>query len=92
MEILKYLGRSLDQTDDDWMAVRQNIMRASLVWGRMGTLLRQEGAYPKVLAMFYRAVAQAILLYCLDTLVLLEAMEKKVEGSHTAFLRHIMGK
>ena len=35
----RYMGRPRDQTDDDWPAVRQNNMRARLVWGRLGTLL-----------------------------------------------------
>ena len=34
-----YLGRTLDQTYDYWSAVQRNIMRARLVWGRLGTLL-----------------------------------------------------
>ena len=42
--------------------------------------------------MFYGAVVQSILLYGLETCALLEAMEKKVEGSHTGFLVHIAGK
>ena len=29
----RYLGQPLDQTDDDWPAVRQNIMCTRLVWG-----------------------------------------------------------
>ena len=60
--------------------------------GDLGTLLRQEGKDPRVLEMFYRAVAQAIFLYGLETWVLSVAMEKKVEGAHTDFLRQIMGK
>ena len=35
----RYLGRPLDQTDDDCTAVRQNIMCTRLVWGRLGKLL-----------------------------------------------------
>ena len=35
----RYLGRPLNQMDDDCTAVRRNIMRAKLVWGRLGTLL-----------------------------------------------------
>ena len=35
-----YLGITLYQTDDDWMAMRWNIMRARSVWGRLGTLLQ----------------------------------------------------
>ena len=56
--------------DDDFPAVRQNIMRARSVWGRLGTLLRREGADPKVSESFYRAVVQAILLYGSETWVL----------------------
>ena len=35
---------------------------------------------------------QAVLLYGLETCVLLEKMERKVEGIHTGFLCHITGK
>ena len=42
--------------------------------------------------MFYMEVVQEIILYGLDTWVLLSAMERKVEGAHTGFLRYITGK
>ena len=67
-------------------------MRTRSLWGRLGTLLRRGGLEPRVLEMFYRAVVQAILLYELETWVLLAAMEKKVEGVHTGFLQNITGK
>ena len=41
--------------------------------------------------MLYRAVIQAVLLFGSETWILLEAMERKVEGTHTCFLRQIMG-
>ena len=44
VKTFRYLGSPLDQRDDDWLAVRRNIMHARLVWGRLGTLLRREGA------------------------------------------------
>ena len=50
--LLKYLGRPLEQSDDNWPAVRQNIGRAQQVWGRLGFILRQEGADPFALAAF----------------------------------------
>ena len=78
--------------DDDWPDVRQNIMRARSVWGRLGTLLRREGADTKVSASFYVAVVQAILLYGSETWVLSASMEKRIEGTHTEFLRMITGK
>ena len=67
-------------------------MRARLVWGRLGTLIRREGAYPRVAEMFYREVAQAILLYGSEMWVLLAKMDKKVEGEHMGFLRNIVVK
>ena len=81
-----YLGIHLYQTDDDWPAVQSNIMRSRSVWGRLRTLLRREGAEPRVSKMFYSAVVQVILLYGLETWVLLLAMKKKLEGTHTEFL------
>ena len=35
----QYMGRPLDQTDDYWPSMQRNIIRASSVWGRLGTLL-----------------------------------------------------
>ena len=36
VENFKYMGRILHQTDGNWPAVSQNIMRARLVWGMGG--------------------------------------------------------
>ena len=35
----QYMGQPLDQADDDWPYMRQNIMRTRSVWGILGTLL-----------------------------------------------------
>ena len=45
-----------------------------------------------MLEIFYRAVVQAIILYGLETWVLSASMEKRIEGTHTEFLRMITGK
>ena len=58
----------------------------------LGTLLRQEGADPKVLEMLYRAVALAVLIFGSETWVLSAEMDRKVEGTHTGFLKNIMRK
>ena len=79
----RYLGRPLDQTDDDWTDVRRNIMRARSVWGRLETLLRREGAETRVSEIFHRAVVQAILLYRSETWVFLASMTKRIEVTHT---------
>ena len=67
-------------------------MRARSVWGRLGTLLLREGADPRVMAMFYKAVSQAILRYGLKTWVLSVATDNNVEGAHMGFLIYITGK
>ena len=76
--IFWYLGRPVDQTDDDWPNMRWKIMNTRLVQGILGTMIRQEGVDPRVAEMFYRAVVQAFLLYGLETWVLLVAMERKL--------------
>ena len=42
--------------------------------------------------MFYRDVAQSILLYESETWVLSEAMDRKLKGTHNGLLTHITGK
>ena len=45
--------------------------------------------YPRVEAMLFWDVAQAVLISVLETWVLLEVMEKKVKGTNTSFMRQI---
>ena len=77
--------------DDYWPAVRQNIVLASLVWVRLRTLMRREGAELRVLEMFDRAVAQGVLFFILETWVLSAEMDRKVDVTHTCFLQNITG-
>ena len=51
----------------------------------------KEVADPRVAEMFYREVTQALLLFCADTWTLSEEMERKVEGTHTRYLKDITG-
>ena len=46
---------------------------------------------PRVVTMLHRAVAQGVLIYGLDTWILLAVMERKVEVTHTGFMRKITG-
>ena len=92
VENFKYLGQTINQTDDDWPVVRQNILRTRLVWGRLGALMRREGSEHKVSEFFYREVVQAVLLFGTENWILLAAIERKSEVSHTCFLQHITGK
>ena len=41
--LFKYLGRTMEQSDDDWPEVRRKIRKERKVWGRLGVVLRREG-------------------------------------------------
>ena len=87
----KYMGRPLDQMDDELMAVRQNVKQARRLWGRLGEMIRREGAEPIVVEILYREVTQVVLLFVSETWLILAAMEIILEGTHTSFLRQITG-
>ena len=91
VDAFKYLGRVLHRTDDDWPAVLRNIRRARQVWGRLGKLLRREGAELIISAKFYRAVVQAVLPFGERTWVMLAVMLSKIEGVHVGFLQQVTG-
>ena len=74
-----------------WIIIFE-IMGAPLVWGRLGTLLLQEGVDPKVSELFYRAVTQSVLFFGSDIWVLLETIERKLVVTPMGFLRQIAGK
>ena len=63
VEVFKYLGRLLEQSDNDWQAVLCNTLKELQVWWKLGKLLRREGAEPEFLAKFYCSVVQAVLLF-----------------------------
>ena len=65
--------------DDDWLAVVGNLGKAQKSWGRLCRILSRKGADPKVLANFYKAVAQAVLLFGVETWVLSPRMERALD-------------
>ena len=92
VKTFKYLGRPLDQKNNDWPSIWKTIMRMRTFW-RAGVekLLRREGADPRVAAIFYRLVAHAVLLFGSETWVISVEMERKAKGTHMGFLRQITG-
>ena len=86
VDAFTYLGRVLHWTDSDWPEVLRKTRRARLIWGRLGKLMRREGAYPITLETFYRAVVQAVLLFGAKAWVLLAEILNNLEGVHVGFL------
>ena len=57
------MGRVLTARDDNWIAAVSNLGKARKSWGRLSRVLGRDGADPKVSEKFYKAVAQAVLLF-----------------------------
>ena len=55
---LRYLGRVMTNTDDNWRAVAGDLRKARVTWGRLARILGREGGGPKSVTQF---------LYCRDT-------------------------
>ena len=56
--------------DDDWLAVVGNLGKEIWSWGQLSRILSREGADPKVLVHFYKAVLQEVLMFGAETWVL----------------------
>lgn len=78
----RYLGRPITSSDDDWMAVHQNLSQVQQWWGYLNCVLTWDRASPWVSGMFYKATVQAILLYSLETWTIIQAMLKALQGFH----------
>ena len=59
------------------------------VWGRLGKLLQREGMEPEVSEKLYHTVVQAVLLFGVETWVLLAPMMKSLEEENVSFLRQV---
>ena len=88
----KYLGRILEESDDDWPALQSNLKKARAKWGRIGRILSREQANPRVMATFYKAIIQSVLLYGAETWVLTKCMMQPLRGFHQRCARHLTGR
>ena len=61
-------------------------------WGRLSRILSQEGADPKVSENFYKAVAQAVLLFRAEMWVLTQSMERALDRFQSRVAKRITGK
>jgi exonuclease III len=87
----KYLGRVVNNSDGDGPTVHRSLQRARATWGRIGRVLSKEGADPKTMASFYKAVVQSVLLYGSESWTLTLSMEKKLQSFHRRCARYVTG-
>ena len=78
--------------DDDWLVVVGNHGKTRKIWGRLSRILIREGADLKVSGNFYKAVAQAVLLFGAETCVLTPKMERALYSFQNRVARSITGK
>ena len=87
--IFRYLGRVLAERDNDWLAVEGKLGKARKSWGQLSRILSREGADPKVSGSFYKAVAQAVLLFEAETWVITPRMERDLDSFQNKVARQI---
>jgi len=85
------LGRPLSVFDEDWPAAHHNLKKTRQRWARVSRVLTRDGADPRVCSMFYKAVAQSVLLYCCETWVVTPRVLKVLEGFHHRVARRLSG-
>ena len=85
----KYLGRWLACDDSDQTAVTANLQKARDRWGRVSRVLTREGANPQVMASFYKAIVQSVLLFASETWCPTDRQWKMLETFHNRCARHI---
>ena len=86
-----YLGRQLTYSNSDWLVLYRNLQRAQRVWGMIVRVLRHEGASTRAKGLFYKTIAQAVLLYSCETWTLRESMIKPLSGFHNRAIRRLTG-
>jgi len=85
----RYLGRIIDDEDDDNHAALRQLARASEKWGRIGRVLQSEGVSPRVMGYFYKAIVQAVLLYGSESWTVSETIIKQFRSFHARVARYL---
>jgi hypothetical protein len=92
VEICKYLGWLISHDDADNQAMWSNLRKARGCWAQVSRVLRSKNVTPKTCRMFYKATAQAVLLYRSETWSLSPSSMKCLEGFHIRAAWQMSGK
>ena len=77
--------------EENWPVVVGNLNKARKSWDRMMRILGREGAKPRALGMFFKAVVQAVLLFGSETWVTTPRMGWDLGSFQHGAARRIMG-
>jgi hypothetical protein len=88
----RYLGRILEEDDNDVYAASRQLSRAKAKWGRLGNVLRSEGATSRTMGYFYKAIIQSVLLYGSESWTLTDHHLQKFRSFHARVARCLTGR
>ena len=78
----KYLGRIIQENDDNTACIDNNIKKARRQWNSISKILKREGANAPTMAKFYLAVVQAVLLYGSNSWTITKNNWRKLQSFH----------
>ena len=87
-----YMVRVLTAGDGDCLAVVGNLGKTRRIWGWLSQVLGREWVDPKVSGNFYKAVAQAVLLFGAEMWVLTQRMEKALDRFQSRDVSRLTGR
>jgi hypothetical protein len=89
VESFQYLGRWMAINDSDEIAAINNVRKAQSKWKRLFPVLIREGARPKMMTPFYKAVVLSSLLYGSETWAITRRIYQIIESFHRTAARKI---
>ena len=78
--------------DDDWTAVVGTLNKARRSWGRLQSILKREGATPRISGSFFKAVVQQVVLFGAETWVVTPKSERALSGFLHGAARQLTGR
>ena len=81
----------LDFNKSDWATMCRNMRKAQRRWGMVVKVMTKTGETVRPWTMMYKVVVHTVLMYRIDSWVVLDEMLKVLEGFHHWVTRRISG-
>jgi hypothetical protein len=89
----KYLGRIINDSDEDLTAVENQLKQTRQVWARISRIIKEKtNCSIKIMSTFYKSSVQTILLYGSASWVLTQFIMDKLNTFHNMCARYISGR
>ena len=91
MTAFKYLGHILKATDDECLAVVENLRKSSNKWTQFSRIVVWEGEDMLMLGLFYKAMVKSVLVFGLEMWVATLYIYKTLGGFQRKVDRKVTG-